>query len=104
MYIHRKARTTPLSRLRIVEKIEAGAPVSQVARDAEISRQTAYKWLRRWRSGDTNLNDHATVARVQPRWGPHTVERATCQSGGFQQRYVLLDGGVPEEVLPVLRR
>lgn len=76
MYIHRKARTTPLSRLRIVEKIEAGAPVSQVAREAGISRQTAYKWLRRWRAGDLTLDDRAPVAKFQPRRVPHAIERA----------------------------
>lgn len=76
MYIHRRARTTPLGRLRLVKKIEAGTPISQVAREAGISRQTAHKWLRRWRDGDLALDDRATIAKFQPRRVSHEVERA----------------------------
>ena len=75
MYIHRRARTTPLGRRRLVRKIEAGTPIAQVAREAGISRQTAHKWLRRWRDGDLALDDRATIAKFQPRRVPHEVER-----------------------------
>ena len=49
---HPSARLTPKGRERMVERIEAGEPVSEVARQVGVSRRTAGKWLARARAGE----------------------------------------------------
>ena len=46
--MHGNARLTPVGRLTLVVRIEAGRPVAHVAAEMGISRPTAYKWWRRW--------------------------------------------------------
>ena len=51
MKLHRNARTTPISRSILVRRIlKAGWRVSQAAAAAGISRQTARKWVLRYRA------------------------------------------------------
>jgi transposase InsO family protein len=84
---------TPFGRRLLVDRIEVlGWPVAHAAESMGVSRQTAYKWLRRWRSeGESGLVDRscrplscpsrlsvneeqAVVAdRVTEREGPHLM-------------------------------
>jgi transposase InsO family protein len=48
--MHGNARLTPVGRLTMVMRVEAGRPVAHVAAEMGISRPTAYKWWRRWQS------------------------------------------------------
>lgn len=67
MIMHPLARTTPLSRTQIVELVEAGHPVSSVARRFGISRQTVYKWLDRYaQGGPEGLHDRRPIAAHFP--------------------------------------
>jgi transposase InsO family protein len=90
---HPTARLTPFGRRLLVDRIEVfGWPVAHAAESMGVSRQTAYKWLRRWRSeGEAGLVDRssrphrcptrvseaeeqAVVAdRVTEREGPHLM-------------------------------
>jgi transposase InsO family protein len=71
--MHPLARTTPLSRAEIVALAAGGTPVAELARRFAVSRQTIYKWLRRFReNGALGLRDGASIAlsfptRVSPR-------------------------------------
>ena len=47
-------RLSPFGRALIVERVAAGRPVAHVAAELGVSRQTAYRWVRRFRSGGTD--------------------------------------------------
>lgn len=64
---HRNARTTVRVRIELCRMIEAGAPVARAAACCGTSRQTAYKWLGRWREGDRELLDRSSRPRHMPR-------------------------------------
>ena len=49
--MHGNARLTPVGRLTMVLRIEAGRPVAHVAAEMGVSRPTAYKWWNRWLEG-----------------------------------------------------
>jgi len=50
--VHARAKLTPFGRLLVVQRVgELGWPVAQAAESMGVSRATAYKWLRRFRSG-----------------------------------------------------
>ncbi len=66
MIMHRRAKTTPLSRLEIVALVEGGESVSSVARRFCISRPTVYKWVARFKKGDRELQDRSSVAHTFP--------------------------------------
>ena len=72
MNVHRNARLTPRGRVLMMERIERGMPVRRAAADAGVSGRTAHRWLRRWRSGDRELQDHSSA----PRRCPHRVATA----------------------------
>ena len=70
---HTTARLTPFGRRLLVDRIEQlGWPVAQAAEAAGVSRQTAYRWLRRWRAeGEAGLVDrssrpHSCPTRLAP--------------------------------------
>jgi transposase InsO family protein len=44
-------RLSPFGRALIVERVAAGRPVAHVAAELGVSRQTAYRWVRRFRGG-----------------------------------------------------
>ena len=47
---HRPARLTVFRRQVLVDRVELGGwPAAEVARQFQVSRSTAYKWLRRFR-------------------------------------------------------
>jgi transposase len=47
---HRNARLTVHGRWLLVERVRTGRPVAHVAAEMDISRATAHKWMRRWRT------------------------------------------------------
>ena len=61
MNLHANARTTPKSRLLLVQRVlKENWPVADVADAMGISRATAYKWLFRYEaSGRRGLRDRS---------------------------------------------
>jgi len=94
--VHRNARLTPNGRLILVERIEVeGWPVAVAAESMGVSRETAYRWLHRYRvEGAAGLEDRSSRPRRSPnqtlaevedricelrrarRWGPHRIAYA----------------------------
>ncbi|MFG2142579.1 IS481 family transposase [Streptomyces sp. NPDC048650] len=74
---HRNARLTVFGRLLLVERVHSGRPVAHVAAEMGVSRITAHKWVRRWRTeGEAGLHDRSS----RPRTTPHrTAARAESQ-------------------------
>ncbi|MEV7111712.1 IS481 family transposase [Streptomyces anulatus] len=71
---HRNARLTVHGRRLLVDRVCSGRPVAHVAAEMGISRPTAHKWLRRWRSeGESGLTDRSS----RPRRTPHRTSAAT---------------------------
>jgi transposase InsO family protein len=65
---HRKARLTVFGRQLLVARVEAGWPAAHVAEQLGISRATAYKWVRRYRTeGPAGLDDRSSRPRRSPR-------------------------------------
>ena len=74
--MHRNARLTPLGRLTLIERVEAGRPAAHVAAEMGISRATAYKWVRRWRDeGPMGLLDRSSRPHRSPGRTPIHLER-----------------------------
>jgi len=72
---HPNARLTVHGRLVLVERVQAGWSVSEAAQAAGVSRQTAGKWVRRYReSGVVGLVD----ASSRPHRLPPTVPTRRC--------------------------
>jgi transposase InsO family protein len=71
---HRNARLTVHGRRLLIDRVRSGRPVTHVAAEMGISRPTAHKWIRRWRSeGDSGLFDRSS----RPRTTPHRTAAAT---------------------------
>ncbi|MFI8244436.1 IS481 family transposase [Streptomyces sp. NPDC085866] len=71
---HRNARLTVHGRRMLVERVRSGRPVAHVAAEMGISRPTAHKWIRRWRSeGESGLIDRSS----RPHRTPHRTAAAT---------------------------
>lgn len=66
MTVHKNARLTPRSRVLMIERIESGMPLGAAATAAGVSRQTPWRWLRRYRSGDRDLKDHSSAPHRCP--------------------------------------
>jgi len=73
--VHRNAKTTPLMRALIVQRIRQEQwPPSEAAAAAGISVRTTYKWLRRHRlGGRPALEDGSSRPHRQPRQTPPAV-------------------------------
>ncbi|WP_082556639.1 leucine zipper domain-containing protein [Modestobacter sp. Leaf380] len=68
---HADARTTVYARKLIVSRVAAGHRPCRVARQLGVSRETVYKWVRRWRAeGDAGLADHSSRPHCMPRQTP----------------------------------
>lgn len=65
---HRRARLTPFGRLLIIQRVaELGWTVAESAKAAGVSRATAHKWVRRYRSeGEAGLQDRSSRPRHCP--------------------------------------
>ena len=74
---YRNARLTPFGRRLLVDRIETlGWPVASAAAAVGVSRQTAYRWLTRFRSeGDAGLEDRSS----RPHSCPTRLDAATEQ-------------------------
>jgi transposase InsO family protein len=65
---HANARTTVYARKLIVARVLAGHRPGEVAKQLGISRQTVYKWVRRWRAeGQAGLTDRSSRPHRMPR-------------------------------------
>jgi len=74
--VHGNARLTLWGRAELVARIEAGQPVAMVAEEMNVSRATAYKWLRRWRAeGEEGLRDRSSRPRSCPHRTSARMER-----------------------------
>ncbi|MDX3541073.1 leucine zipper domain-containing protein, partial [Streptomyces sp. MB09-01] len=76
---HRNARLTVHGRRILVERVLAGRPVAHVAAEMGISRPTAHKWVRRWRTeGQAGLHDRSSRPRTTPHRTRPAVEARVC--------------------------
>ena len=65
---HANARTTVYARRLIVDRVLAGHRPGEVAKQLGVSRQTVYKWVRRWRAeGAAGLVDRSSRPHRMPR-------------------------------------
>jgi transposase InsO family protein len=107
---HRRARLTPFGRLLIAQRVDdLGWTVAEAATAAGVSRSTAHKWVRRYRTeGEAGLADRSSRPRRCPHaLPPRTVQivlkkRATIKRGPHYLAAVL---GMPRStVYGILRR
>jgi len=67
MDVHQNARTTPLSREKIVARAHRGESAREIAAALEICESTVRKWLQRYRAeGITGLRDRSCRPRRSP--------------------------------------
>jgi transposase InsO family protein len=73
---HANARLNRHGRLLLIERVVAqGWPVAHAAKAMGISRQCAYRWVRRWRAeGGDGLVDRSSRPHTSPRRTPAAVE------------------------------
>jgi transposase InsO family protein len=65
---HVNARLTVHGRQLIVDRVAAGRPVAHIAAELGVSRQTAYRWVGRYRAeGTAGLRDRSSRPRSSPR-------------------------------------
>ncbi|MCS0498040.1 IS481 family transposase [Protaetiibacter mangrovi] len=70
-------RLSPFGRALIVERVAQGRPVAHVAAELGVSRQTAYRWVRRYRLGGSDaLFDRSSRPRRSPNRTTHHREAA----------------------------
>lgn len=64
---HPNAPFTPEGRRRLVERIDAGVPISHVAAEANVSRQSLTTWYKRWiKEGEAGLEDRSSRPHHSP--------------------------------------
>src|SRR5512144_2535299 len=74
---HANARLTPYARLLAARRVEQGHKPAEVAKQLGVSRQTVYKWARRYRAeGEAGLADRSSRPRTCPRRTPEAMELA----------------------------
>lgn len=74
---HANARLTPYARLLAARRVEQGHKPAEVAKQLGVSRQTVYKWARRYRAeGEAGLADRSSRPRTSPTRTPEDVELA----------------------------
>ena len=72
---HPHAPLTPEGRRRLCERVNAGRPLSHVAAEASVSRQTLGKWHERWTvEGEEGLLDRSSRPERSPNQTPMKVE------------------------------
>jgi transposase-like protein len=76
---HRNARLTVHGRRLLVERVVSGRPVAHVAAEMGISRTTAHKWIRRWRTeGEAGLADRPSRPHTTPHRTAPELEARVC--------------------------
>jgi transposase InsO family protein len=74
--MHANARLTPRSRWTLVQRIQAGRPVGEVAAEMGVSAATGYKWWARWRAeGNAGLQDRSSRPHRSPNRTARVLER-----------------------------
>jgi transposase InsO family protein len=74
---HARAKLTVAGRQLLVARISAGYTIARAAEAQGVSRTTATKWLRRYRTeGSAGLADRSSRPRVSPRRLDEAAERA----------------------------
>jgi transposase InsO family protein len=74
MNVHKNARLVPRGRVLMIERIEAGWSVASAAEASGVSVRVAYRWLKRYRGGDRQLEDHSSAPhRCRHRLGADQV-------------------------------
>jgi transposase InsO family protein len=77
---HRNARLTVFGRRLLVDRVRSGRPVAHVAAEMGISRVTAHKWVRRWRTeGEAGLHDRSSRPLTTPHRTPARTEAQVCR-------------------------
>jgi len=77
---HRNARLTVHGRRLLITRVLAGRPVAHVAAEMGISRATAHKWVRRWRTeGEAGLADRSSRPLTTPHRTPADLEAQVCR-------------------------
>jgi transposase InsO family protein len=72
---HPRPRLSVFSRQLLVRRVQAGWPAAHVAEQLGISRATAYKWVRRYRTeGEPGLLDRTSRPHRSPRRLPDELE------------------------------
>lgn len=77
---HANAKLNLNGRQLLIDRVvHQGRPVAHVAHELGISRQTGYRWVRRWRAeGSSGLLDRSSRPRSSPSRTPVVVEDAIC--------------------------
>ena len=78
MRLHPNAKLTPAARLLLVQRVQQqGSPVARAAREAGVSRQTAYKWMARYQAGGVKaMSDRSSrPLRIPIRTPQRAVQR-----------------------------
>ncbi len=74
--MHSNAKLTLVGRGLLVQRIAAGRPIAHVAAEMGVSRQTAYRWWRRFlANGALRLIDRPCRPHRSPRRTAHPLER-----------------------------
>ena len=74
MKTHGNARTIPFTRALIVRRVrQEGRSVAETADELGVSRQTVYKWLRRFDCAGSSLEDCSSRPHRHPRQTPRRV-------------------------------
>lgn len=67
MDVHDNARTTPLGRMLMIERLRAGWPVGAVAASAGVTAKTVRKWRNRFAAeGEAGLRDRSSRPHRSP--------------------------------------
>jgi len=74
--MHKLARLTPMGRLRMVRRLEAGQPLGAVAVALDLSTTTVRRWWLRYRAeGEAGLHDRSSRPHRSPRALPRRRRR-----------------------------
>ena len=96
---HINARLNVRGRVLLVERVLGGRPAAHVAKELGISRQCAYRWLRRYHAeGEAGLSDrssrpHSVPSRTSPEREAAVLEARTRLRSGPAR--ISADTGVP---------
>jgi transposase len=73
--VHGNAKLDPSTRLLLVRRVvEEDWKVADAAAAQAVSERTVYRWLARWRAGDTKLCDRSSAPKRVPRRTPGALE------------------------------